>query len=55
MVRDAFGAKTERSRVSVAGLCGEPRPVNTASVEARGSASLQSAAAQAKIFQSLAQ
>src|SRR5207237_10038619 len=55
VVRDTLGAETERSGIGVSGLKLEARPVDGAAVEARRSAGLEAAAAQAKILQSLAE
>ena len=51
VMRDAPGAKTERSRIGVAGLFGEFGPVDGASVEAGRGAGFQAASAQAEFLQ----
>ena len=51
----APGAEAERSGIGVARLLRETRPVDGASVEARRSAGLEAASAQAELFQSLAE
>src|SRR5277367_4798628 len=50
-MRHPLGAETERSRVGVARLLGEARPVDGASVEARRGSGLEPAAAQAQFLQ----
>src|SRR5579863_1319436 len=52
MVVDALGTETERRGIGVAGLDLETRPVDGATVEARGRASLQAATSQAQFLQS---
>ena len=55
VMRDALGAEAEGRGIDVAGLLCEARPVDGASVEARRSAGLEAAAAQAEILQRLAE
>ncbi len=55
VMRDALRAKAERRGIDVAGLLGEARPVDAASIEARRSAGFEAASAQAEILQRLAQ
>ena len=55
VMRDALGAETERCGIVVAGLHGEARPVDGASVEAGRSAGLEAASAQAEILQRFAE
>ena len=54
-MRDALRAKTEGRGIDVAGLRGEARPVDGASVEAGRGAGLKATSAQAEIFQGLAE
>ena len=54
-MRHALGAEAERRGIGVARLLGEARPVDGASVEARRSAGLEAAAAQAQLLQRFAQ
>src|ERR1700722_20345800 len=55
VMRNTLGAKTEGGGINIAGLLGEARPVDAASVEARRSTGLEAAAAQAEILESLAE
>ncbi len=55
VVRDALGAEAERRRIDVARLRREARPVDAASIEARRSAGLEAASAQAELLQGFAQ
>ena len=54
-MRDPLRAEAERSGIGIAGLSGEARPVDGASVEARRSAGLEAASAQAELLQGLAE
>ena len=55
VMRDAARAKAEGRGVGVAGLQFELRPVDGAAIEARGSAGLQAASAQAEFLQRFAE
>src|SRR5580704_1331251 len=52
---DALGAEAEWRGIGIAGLNLEARPVDGASIEARGRTSLEAAAAQAKILEGFAE
>ena len=54
-MRDALGAEAERRGIVVAGLHLKAGPVDGAAIEARRSAGLEAASAQAEIFQRFAQ
>src|SRR6185437_5747823 len=55
MMRDALGTETERRRVGISGLNRKPRPVNRSAIEARRSACLHAASAQAELLERFAQ
>ena len=55
VMRDTLGAKAEGSRIGVAGLCFEARPVDGAAGETRWSSSLEPATTEAELFQSFAE